>query len=153
MINAPRNSVKLLILIGPAGSGKTKIANSVFPGWVKASADDYFIKSNGDYVFERWDIQKAHDACYKKVVDAIGSGKNCIVDNTNTKINEFEKYLALNKVYPKLEIKIYKVTTLFKSTKDIPEYICQRHISEYEPHPLERKVHLNNDTKKTLIFV
>ena len=142
---------KLLILRGAPGSGKTTICKHKFKSWVRTSADDYFIDSNGNYKFDPKLLQDAHDKCFNRTVTAIETGKNVVVDNTNRALNEFKRYLAI----PSCEIKIYRVTSQFKSEKSIPSHIMTKHLNEYEPHKDEKKIRLliNPDGTSELQFM
>ena len=126
---SPVPQPKLLILRGSPGSGKTTLATSKFDGWKICSADDFFTDKNGKYKFDGRQLQLAHDSCYQRTVAALEQGVNVVVDNTNKSIWEFKRYLSI----PNVEIKVYRVASQFKSTKNIPDHIIQKYTAEYQP--------------------
>lgn len=63
----------MIILRGPPGAGKSTLAETCFPDYVRCSADDHFMK-NGKYVFDRYEIQVAHDVCYVKAKKNLAFG-------------------------------------------------------------------------------
>jgi len=76
---------------GLPGSGKSTKAKSY--GGVICSADDFFIL-NGVYKFNRKLISAAHIHCSYNFTQAINRGEPLIiVDNTNTRKWEYEKYV------------------------------------------------------------
>lgn len=88
----------LIILRGVSGSGKSSVAS-----WIKqstsnwktlvCSADDYFINSKGEYVFEQSKLKDAHAHCMKTFKSAVEVEMDTIVlSNTNTSPWEFEEY-------------------------------------------------------------
>ncbi len=86
------------IMRGVPGSGKSTIAQEVaqdFNGSVH-STDDFFIEQDGSYNFDRTKLGEAHQSN----LEAFGASLEqelpvVIVDNTNIKRWEFEKYVKL----------------------------------------------------------
>ena len=83
-----------IIMRGIPGSGKSTKAKELAKKYdaTICSADDFF-ESTGKYVFDVKKIGEAHKECFAKFSKAIKQGKNVIVDNTNLKPFEVEKYL------------------------------------------------------------
>lgn len=129
----------LIILRGIPGSGKScyaRMIKTTWPGqWVIASADEYFMV-DGKYKFDRKNLQKAHDFSYDTARRAIAQGKNVIVDNTNRRIGEFSRYMAIPGVNV---IEIHRIMGDFGSTKGVPESVMDVHRNEYEAHPADKK--------------
>lgn len=95
--------MKVKIMCGSSGSGKTTYAGKHFPGATVCSADHFFIDGEGNYNFEGSKISEAHAECLKKFnkivqntddVDAV-----VVVDNTNTTVAEIAPYAALALAY------------------------------------------------------
>ncbi len=109
--------MKVIILSGLPGSGKTTWARNNFPGALILSADDYFMVA-GEYRFDPMKLGAAHAACQRKFMRHVvlwerdDEDDSCweswpkatqdwvlIVDNTNTTITEIAPYAALALAY------------------------------------------------------
>lgn len=98
--------MKVKILCGISGSGKsTYIANN-FPKAVVCSANHHFITDNGEYCFDPKRLGVAHAECLKKFVQHLhapgltgGQVGTLVVDNTNTSMMEIASYAALANAY------------------------------------------------------
>lgn len=147
---------ELLVLRGIYGSGKTELANAIAEGkiwkdtsnrkWTVVSADHFFMeKDEGGnvlpetFAFCPGGTQLAHDACYKAALDSIKKGFNVILDNTNCRVRDFQRYLEI----PHVKVKILVLTTEHKSVKNIPAFAYQKYREHYQPHPEERYVMLD----------
>jgi predicted kinase len=84
----------VIIMRGPSGFGKSTKAKELADKYnaVVCSADDYFMK-DGSYNFDITKLGEAHGRCFKKFEIAIKNGDNVIIDNTNLKPQDVEKYL------------------------------------------------------------
>ena len=76
---------------------------------IACSADDYFVNEQGQYEFDGRKLPMAHQWCWGKFIDAIGEGRNIIVDNTNTQPWEYENYIKLAKLFD-YEVEIIHIT-------------------------------------------
>lgn len=106
--------MKVKILCGISGSGKSTYIGKHFPNAVVCSADHYFIRQ-GTYAFDSRKLGEAHGECLRKYVgelqtialelDSKGLRLNfceekiVVVDNTNTSIAEVAPYVALANAY------------------------------------------------------
>lgn len=81
---------------GYPGSGKSTKAKELAERFdaVICSADDYFMK-DGNYKFNVSKLKDAHQQCQDKALNAINSGKNVIVDNTNLTIYNVVPYIDM----------------------------------------------------------
>jgi len=89
--------MKVIILRGVSGSGKSTYAAKHYPDAFVVSADHYFMV-DGVYTFRAADLGKAHADCLGRFVMAIqnlDSGTDIVVDNTNTTAVEIAPYAAL----------------------------------------------------------
>ena len=87
----------VIIMRGISGSGKSTRAKELAAAHDEfavsiCSADDFFMR-NGVYEFRRQDLAAAHAQCLRDFVNALWEGVPLvIVDNTNTRISEFQPY-------------------------------------------------------------
>lgn len=90
---------KLYLIRGVSGSGKTTVAQSLSEGeYPIFAADDYFYDENGEYNFNPKLLDKAHNACYENVKDALSRGiEKVFVTNTFTRDSELNPYIELGK--------------------------------------------------------
>jgi len=80
---------------GLPGAGKSHFIQKNFSNAFVCSADEYFIGPDGNYFFVRENLGLAHQRCFNLFqVGLENSLPFVILDNTNTEIWEFEKYLA-----------------------------------------------------------
>lgn len=86
----------VIIMRGLPGSGKSTHVRDNFPDAVVASADDFFVNENGDYVFVRGKIGEAHQSCWTVFINAVfNKERNIVVDNTNMCGWEYTNYVLL----------------------------------------------------------
>ncbi len=88
------------ILCGASGAGKSTWANDKIKegkfNTVIVSADHFFTKEDGSYLFDPRFLRIAHNNCLRKFVDAIRNPTcDIIVDNTNTTLVEITPYARL----------------------------------------------------------
>lgn len=117
---------KLILLRGLPGSGKTTLAEFLkheIDDCIAIAADDYFLNSEGEYIFKLEDLHKAHTRCKAIVLGnmSISTG-TIIVHNTNTTEKEMKEYFELAKEHG------YEVTSLIvenrhgsSSIHDVPK--------------------------------
>jgi hypothetical protein len=137
---------KLLILRGAPGSGKTTIANTMFPTWKSVCADDYFTKPDGSYHFNPKFLDHAHSNCFDRVKIFLLEGHNVVVHNTFRTLDELNKYKCLKEI---ADIRIYRVISQFASLH-APSSVVIRHNTEYEPCNVEKQVKLDLEKKKMI---
>lgn len=107
--------MKVKILCGVSGSGKSTYAKLLGEKTLIFSADDFFYNGK-EYKFDVSLLSKAHAWCLRKfVVNIIGYGYSVnttiIVDNTNTTVAEIAPYAALALAYGHdLEIVILNIS-------------------------------------------
>ena len=88
--------MRVIIMQGVSGSGKSTYAKEKFPEATVCSADSYFTSDDGTYDFMPEYIGHAHKACLRQFVDALGNRRETIVvDNTNTSQVEMAPYVAM----------------------------------------------------------
>lgn len=91
----------LLLIRGVPGSGKSTLAEYIakYNDAVVCTADDYFINSDDEYVFNPDRLGFAHHQCMLKCENAMKEGKPVIVANTSTTEKEIKPYLDMGENY------------------------------------------------------
>lgn len=94
---------RLVVMRGVPGSGKSTAARKLVERFLAEhphasaevfSADDYFTRADGTYVYEPAKIGLAHADCFRRVLAALARGVDLIVvDNTNTTAVEVAPYM------------------------------------------------------------
>lgn len=88
---------KLIILVGPAGGGKTTWAATHYPLARFVSANSYF-ERDGEYAWDARFLQTAHDHCWKEFQHEVDHcDTDIVVDNTNLTEREFRPYYEYGK--------------------------------------------------------
>lgn len=92
--------MKVTILRGISGSGKsTWVKNNAVNATI-VSADNFFVQEDGEYVFDEMKIHEAHQACYREFLAALERKDALIVvDNTNITAWEMSPYILAAEVY------------------------------------------------------
>jgi predicted kinase len=84
----------LIIMRGLPKSGKTTFARAQFPSASHCSADHFFYNEDGKYEWKKELIGEAHRVCYETCVAALVEGHPIVVvDNTNSRLWEFQRYI------------------------------------------------------------
>lgn len=93
--------MKVVILCGASGSGKSTWASQNYPDAIVVSADHYFIGEDGEYRFDPSKLGDAHGSCLRHFVKCAQSmiTDTVVVDNTNTTTVEIAPYVAVARAY------------------------------------------------------
>lgn len=126
---------KLIIVRGLPGSGKSTFAKTMFPTYVHAEADQYFMQ-NGDYIWDSSKMHKAHSYCYSKVKEALHQGKDAIVSNTFITRSEITDYLELEDLVLNLKIFIFERHTQYGNIHNVPEETVSRMRDRWQKIPI-----------------
>ncbi|XP_020383615.1 NEDD4-binding protein 2-like 1 isoform X1 [Rhincodon typus] len=90
---------RLYLLRGLPGSGKTTLARNLkhqFRDAVILSTDDYFIREDGSYLFQKYLLDEAHEWNHERAKSAMRLGRSTIIiDNTNTEAWEMKPYVNM----------------------------------------------------------
>ena len=115
--------MKVKIMRGIPGSGKSTYVRKNFRHALVCSADDFFMEE-GQYKFDPSKLSQAHGACLRKFVDGLVQNANntwpypeIVVDNTNTRLIEVAPYAALALAYG-YELEITTILSLPKESFD-----------------------------------
>lgn len=121
------------IMVGPSGSGKSTYCKN--NGLTVVSADNYFLDKDGNYVFNRDDLGKAHQKCLRDFVDLCQKSiSNIAVDNTNTSSVDISPYYNFAKALG------YEVTFVF--TKCPVDVCAHRNVHSVPKSTVERMAYM-----------
>jgi predicted kinase len=121
--------LKMFIMQGIPGSGKSRFVRRLAPAWV-CSADSY----PGLYTdagFDSSKLGKAHTFCFKQAMLALQGGASVVIDNTNLNVIEVSPYIALGKAFD-CTIEIIRVRC--------PQLVAYRRQTHGVPLALHRKM-------------
>jgi predicted kinase len=112
----------LILLRGLPGSGKSTLGDIIQQSSV-ISADDFFIDSKGEYVFDATKLKEAHNMCQQKCAERMRLElSKIVVANTFTQTWEMQPYFDMAERYH------YRVHTLVvenrhgaKNIHNVPE--------------------------------
>lgn len=140
---------KVTILRGVPGAGKSTYIKNNLSGAIVCSADHYFIKSDGQYVFDATKLGEAHGQCLRIFEHELLNGEpHVVVDNTNINAVDIAPYAALALAHGyQLEIITLKVDPDVAHARNIhgvPHRVCvggthrleyqEKHFSPWWPH-------------------
>lgn len=133
----------VVIMRGISGSGKSTYVRKNFPDAAVCSADDYFIKAQtGEYQFDATKLKEAHEQCFGNFKRGLERQEQLIVvDNTNTRLWEFERYF--NSAYAAgYDIKIIRMScpssvAAVRNEHDVPEHAVKAMEDRFESYPSE----------------
>lgn len=118
--------MKVTILCGASGSGKsTWVKNLGDDGVLVVSADHYFMR-NGEYHFDFRKLPEAHNQCLRGFSERLvahclaGGDSHLVVDNTNTTVAEIAPYYALASAYG-AEVEIRVFSGEYENVHGVPE--------------------------------
>mgnify|MGYP005839691283 CR=1 FL=1 len=133
--------LKLIIIRGIPGSGKTTIANEIKKNLPMShfEADDFFYLETGKYNFDPSKIKEAHAWCQKNVREALLNNQSVIVSNTFVKLWEMKYYIDLAKETG-ASLKVLRCTKEYKNIHGVPDEIVERMKSTFEDYEGEEVV-------------
>ena len=143
--------MRLTIIRGPSGTGKSTIARYIKDYWAKNSttqlviceADDYFINERGEYYRDVTKLQLAHRACYLKAKLAMENKQPVVISDTSIKRRDIRGYIMLAESY-NYGVEIIRTpgpwdpNELTKRNKHrVPLEAIKRQIDRYQQHERE----------------
>lgn len=132
--------LRVVVLRGPSGAGK-----STFAKWCEStryntfvvSADHFFTRESGEYVFDKSKLGLAHSQCFAnflKVLRTEAAGF-VIVDNTNTESWQISPYILAAQAHS-LEYRIVELGC------DMPANVLAQHnIHGVDERTIQRQLH------------
>lgn len=126
--------IKLIIIRGIPGSGKTTLAKSVGSG-IYYEADQYFNRPDGQYDFNPTLLKNAHEWCYSQVRTAFkrGTRGTVTVSNTFTRLWEMQKYIDLAKEFG-AELVVYRCVGRYQNIHGVPEEKVNEMLTRFQDY-------------------
>ena len=89
------NMATLYIIRGVSGSGKTTLAREMAAklDCRHFEADMWFIRGDGEYIFDPKELPRAHNWCFNQVCEELNYEFDVIVSNTFTRLWEMRNYI------------------------------------------------------------
>lgn len=133
--------MKLFLVRGLPGSGKTTFAKEDLPYCNLFEADQFFIKQTMSWhVTEEYNwspefLHEAHTLCRMNTIKSLYHGNDTVVANTFTTLKELQPYIDLKERFPDLEIVIYEMTAQYQNTHLVPIEALFRMKTRWETLP------------------
>lgn len=132
--------MKIVILMGFAGSGKSFYTKTL-KGKVKVvSSDHYFTDASGNYNWTPATARLGHHDCLKKFIHTIINSDDwydyLVVDNTNLRITDITTYIRIAQAY-QYDISVVYIDTDIKISKsrnvhNVPEFAYDKMQQDFE---------------------
>jgi 2-phosphoglycerate kinase len=119
---------KVYILRGVPGSGKSTYAKRLTRwGGVICSADNYMVDEKGNYCFDPKKLPQVHSLCYSAFYYHLHytNVSKIVLDNTNIKEWEFERYLDAIRIYNAVYDDVYVEVITVGCLEDVEKYIAR----------------------------
>ena len=130
--------MRLILVRGVPGSGKSTFAAKVFPGAFHVENDMFHVK-DGEY---RFDFNKQKDAvswCMDMCDTALRNGMDVVVSNTFTKRKYITAYVKLAAEHG-ADVSVYRMTGSFKNSQSVPAAVFENMKKNFEDWPGETVV-------------
>lgn len=123
----------LYIIRGLPGSGKSTLAKQLAPE-SSCEADDYFTRSDGEYIFDATKLPNAHEICRLQVENHMMVDKSVIaVANTFSEMWEITPYFDLADLYG-YKKSVIECKNNFGSVHNIPDQARISMMKRWETH-------------------
>ena len=122
--------MRLILVRGVPGSGKSTFATKVFPGAFHVENDMFHVK-DGEY---RFDFNKQKDAvswCMDMCDTALRNGMDVVVSNTFTKRKYVMAYVKLA-AERGADVSVYRMTGSFKNSHSVPAAVFENMKKNFE---------------------
>lgn len=130
--------MRLILVRGVPGSGKSTFAAKVFPGAFHVENDMFHVK-DGEY---RFDFNRQKDAvswCMDMCDTALRNDMDVIVSNTFTKCKYVMAYVKLATEHG-ADVSVYRMTGSFKNSHSVPAAVFENMKKNFEDWPGETVV-------------
>lgn len=122
--------MRLILVRGVPGSGKSTFAAKVFSGAFHVENDMFHVK-NGEY---RFDFNRQKDAvswCMDMCDTALRNGMDVVVSNTFTKRKYINAYVKLASEHG-ADVSVYRMTGSFKNSHSVPAMVFENMKKNFE---------------------
>lgn len=124
----PQISAELVLIRGLPGSGKSTMARKMASAGFEHFEADMFFTVNGVYSYDASQIREAHFWCQQKAREALASGRQVVVSNTFTRLQELEPYGSMTK-----NIRILEACGKWDNVHSVPAETVRRMAKRWEP--------------------
>jgi len=131
--------MKIILVRGVPGSGKSTFAKNMFPDLKVVEADDYFYDANGVYTFNPKEIKNAHEDCLMRAEEELKKGNSVVVANTFTQLWEMDAYLNLAYRYDAEHV-VYRLDGGFENVHGVPAEKVKQMKDRFQDYPGEIRV-------------
>lgn len=121
----------LYIIRGLPGSGKSTLGEKLVGKENSFAADDYFMTEDGQYIFNRDDLNVAHGDCLYRVTRNLQMGRDTAVCNTFVRLWELTNYLNTAK-HLGCTYSVIHVQSQFKNIHGVPQEVVERMKKNWE---------------------
>ena len=130
--------MKLVLIRGIPGSGKSTFAATAFPGVFHLENDMYHMK-NGKYSFDSRMQDNAIAWCMDMCRTALALGMDCVVSNTFTKKKYVETYRRIAEEF-RADFEVYRMRGEFPNVHSVPDGVFANMKKNFEDWPGENAV-------------
>lgn len=123
----------LYIVRGVSGSGKTTLASKMATekNCRHLEADMWFIRGDGEYVFDAKELPRAHRWCFNEACVELKYGQDVIVSNTFTRLWEMRNYIdfALERG---CKVRIITCTARYQNVHGLTEEMVNKQAARFQ---------------------
>lgn len=138
----------LYIIRGVSGSGKTTLAQKMAAEkhCLYFEADMWFVRGDGEYIFDPKELQRAHNWCFNEVAAELHNGRDVIVSNTFTRLWEMRNYINLA-LERGCKVRIITCRSRYQNVHGLSEDMVNKQVARFQSN-LDVAKELNYDAKR-----
>lgn len=123
--------IKMILVRGLPGSGKSTVANSMANAYTCHLEADMYFDSDGEYKFDPSKLGLAHQWCQEQCVHQLNINRNVIISNTFTMKTELRPYFEIAKQFNIVPAVIHCQNN-FGSIHNVPEETLKKMRDRWE---------------------